>query len=231
MLQVKPWLALVAIIMAFGCKPPMVSYKVVPPQIPIQDSTKAILLIDAGNIYTPGIAITKKREAVVTDLVKNYLPALQQQVRVLLPVKAVLASSVSPELIQALQSHEQATVDSLLQQYHAGILVVLQAYDAGFNQDEIVRNTNSSGGTEKTAFYSVFFTTNASIYQANNWYSKTVQVSLPHSKRSVLSGLLARGPGYEANKKDIVEMMHLNIDKLCSLFRSTTEAVYSNPSK
>ncbi len=220
-------LLLLVILLVFGCKPPMVSYKTVPPQIPIQDTTKAILLIDAGNVYTPGLIITKKREKVVTELSKNYLQLLQQQIGQQLPIKAVSDTTIAADIILQLQNHNDTVAARLLQKYAAGIVVVLQTYDAGFVQDEVVKTTNSSGSTDKIAYYSVFFKTTATIYQDNQWYNKIVTISKPHSQRSVVSGLLARGPGYEANKKDIADVMALNTGKLCELFMPTTETVYT----
>jgi hypothetical protein len=227
MLNLKHWVAFITIMAVFGCKPLLVSYKTIPPQIPIKDSTKSVLLIDAAYTHTPGLAMTKKREKVVLDISKKYLTSLQQQIGQLLPIKAVIADSITEETYQLLLNHNENTIDTLLQQYNARIIVQLKSFNAGFSQDRVEKTKNSSGGTDKIAYYSVFFETEASIYQNNEWFDKTIHVSRPHSSRAVISALLARGPGYEANKKDIEEMMTVNIAKLCELFLSTKETIYT----
>ena len=227
MLNTKHWLALVTFIVFLGCKPLLISYKTVPPEISIKDSTKSILLIETANSHTPGLVITKKREKVVSEIAKNYLTSLQHLIGQLLPIKAVIADSISEETYQQLLNHNENAIAALLQQYNARIIVQLKSYDAGFNQDRVEKTKTSSGGTEKIAYYSVFFETEASIYQNNEWIDKTIHVSRPHSSREVLSALLARGPGYESNKKDIEEMMKENTAKLCELFLSTKETVYT----
>ena len=184
-------------------------------------------MIETANSHTPGLVITKKREKVVSEIAKNYLTSLQHQIGQLLPIKAVIADSISEETYQQLLNHNENAIAALLQQYNARIIVQLKSYDAGFNQDRVEKTKTSSGGTEKIAYYSVFFETEASIYQNNEWIDKTIQVSRPHSSREVLSALLARGPGYESNKKDIEEMMKENTAKLCELFLSTKETVYT----
>ena len=227
MYKIKNWLPLITIIAVFGCKPLLVSYNKVPPQIPIKDSTKSVLLIDASNIISPGIAITKKREKVVTDIAKNYLPTLQQQLGGIIPIKTVIPDSISQATLAQLLLHNENTIDTLLKQYNANIIVLLKSYYAGFSQDRVEKIKNSSGGTEKIVYYSVFFDLEASVFQSNEWIDKTINVNRPHSSREVFSALLARGPGYEANKKDISDMMKKNVTKFSELFLPTTETVFT----
>lgn len=227
MFRKQSWLVCMAIAVVFGCKPLSITYKSLPPQIPIQDSAKSILLIDAADINVPGLMITKKREAVVTSLAKNYVSLLQQQVTNKLPIKPVSDSTIGSDVIESLLQQNSDTANALLAKYQAGIIVLLQSHDAGFTQDEVVKTTNTDGSSSKTAFYSLYFQTAAIVFQAGEWYSKNINVSRPHSKRSVVSGLLARGPGYEANKKDISETMQLNIEKMCELFMYTKQPVYT----
>lgn len=82
-----------------------------------------------------------------------------------------------------------------------------------------MRTKNNDGSTSKTAYYSVFFNTDITVIQGDQLYRKRITASREHSNRSVLSGLLARGPGYEANKKDIAAMANRNASNLSGLFR------------
>ena len=227
MYSIKHCITFIIFIFLFGCKPILISYKTVPPQISIKDSTKSVLLIDAGNIISPGIAITQKREKVVTDIAKNYLPTLQQQLGGIIPIKTVIPDSISPVTLEQLLMHNENTIDTLLKQYNANIILLLKSYYAGFSQDRVEKIKNSSGGTEKIVYYSVFFDLEASVFQSNEWIDKTINVNRPHSSREVFSALLARGPGYEANKKDILDMMKKNVTKFSELFLPTTETVFT----
>ncbi|MEI8099914.1 MAG: hypothetical protein WCG74_13825 [Sediminibacterium sp.] len=227
MLNLKQWLSFVTFMVLFGCKPLLVSYKTIPPQIPIKDSTRSVLLIETGNVHTLGLAITKKREQVVTDVAKNYLPLLQEQLGQRVPIKAVIGDSLTLETYEHLLNHDENTIARLLRQYNASIIILLKQFNAGFSQDRIEKTKTSSGGTEKIAYYSVFFESGASIYQSNEWFDKVIEVHRPHSSRAIMSGLLARGPGYEANKQDISDMMKENVTRLCELFLSTRETVYT----
>ncbi len=216
----------IVILSAQGCKPPMVTYKTVPPEIALQDSSKSFLLVDAGNINVPGMMITKKREAVITELSKNYLVLLQDAVEKKLRTKAVIDTTVTIEMVQQIQNKNDAVTESLMRKHNANVIVLVQSYNGGFTQDEVVKATNTDGSTSKTAYYSVYFQTEARIVQGKEWYSKTINASRKHSSRNVVSGLLARGPGYEANKKDLADMMEQNVVKLCELFMTTKQPVY-----
>jgi hypothetical protein len=227
MYRIKHCITFIIFIVLLGCKPLLVSYNKVPPQIPIKDSTKSVLLIDASNIISPGIAMTKKREKVVSDIAKNYLPTLQQQLEGIISIKTVIPDSISPATLEQLLMHNENTIATLLKKYNANIILLLKSYYAGFSQDRIEKTKNISGGIDKIVYYSVFFELDASIYQGNEWIDKTINVNRPHSNRPVISALLARGPGYEANKTDISEMMKKNVIKFSELFLPSTETIYT----
>jgi hypothetical protein len=107
----------------------------------------------------------------------------------------------------------------IMEQYKANIVIILQNYEGGFSQDEIQRSRNNDGSLNKQATYSVFFNTNMTIIQGDQLYRKRITASTYHSQRQVLSGLFARGPGYEANKKDIAAMADRNASYVSGLFR------------
>lgn len=71
----------------------------------------------------------------------------------------------------------------------------------------------------KTAYYPVFLNTDITIIQGDQLFRKRITASRKHSNRSVINGLLTRGPGYKANKKDIAEMASSNAGNLYGLFR------------
>src|SRR6187549_207829 len=78
-----------------GCKFFSVTYKTFPPEIPLQDSVGTVVIIDAADTHTPGIAITKKREEVVTQIKQDFVYHLPSAIRLNLGNPAVLDTSLS----------------------------------------------------------------------------------------------------------------------------------------
>lgn len=202
-----------------GCKSLSFTQKTLPAEIPVQDFSKSIVVIDAGDVYTPGLAITKKREAVVTSIKNSYFSNLPDILRKDLQISAFRDTILTDDEKKRLLQNDDAVRLKLATKYGANIFIILQNYEGGFSQDDIVRTKNNDGSTDKTAYYSVFFNTDITVIQGDQLYRKRITASREHSKRSVLSGLLARGPGYEANKKDILAMANRNAANLSGLFR------------
>ncbi len=65
----------------------------------------------------------------------------------------------------------------------------------------------------------LYFNTGWIILQGKTINTRTVTASTYHSIRSIQSGLLARGPGFQANKKDILEMAEKNAFNVAQLFK------------
>jgi hypothetical protein len=202
-----------------GCKSLSFTQKTLPAEIPVQDYSKSIVVIDAGDVYTPGLAITKKREAVVTSIKNMYFSNLPDLLKKDLQVPAFRDTILTDDEKTKLLQNDDAVKLKLATKYGANIFIILQNYEGGFSQDEVVRTKNNDGSTNKTAYYSVFFNTDITVIQGDQLYRKRIVASREHSNRSVLSGLLARGPGYEANKKDIISMANRNASNVSGLFR------------
>lgn len=208
-----------------GCKIFSVTYKTFPPEIPFQDSFGTVVIIDAADAHTPGIAITKKREEVVTQIKQDFVYHLPSAIRLHLGNPAVLDTSLSDYEKHLLLKDDPSLKQKLFERHHATMIIILKDCAGGFNQDEVVSEKNTDGSTTKTAYYSVFFRSVYHIIQEENSWNKYVTASKKHSKRNVLSGLLARGPGYEANKKDIAQMSEKNALQTTNLFREQKLAV------
>ncbi len=202
-----------------GCKSMSFTQKTLPAEIPIQNFLKSIVVVDAGDVYTPGLAITKKREAVVTSIKNMYFSNLPDVLRKDLQLPVFRDTILTDDEKNRLLQNDDAMRLKLATKYGANIFIILQNYEGGFSQDEVVRTKNNDGSTSKTAYYSVFFNTDITVIQGDQLYRKRITASREHSNRSVLSGLLARGPGYEANKKDIISMANRNASNVSGLFR------------
>ncbi|NCT93981.1 MAG: hypothetical protein GXC72_06140 [Chitinophagaceae bacterium] len=202
-----------------SCKSMSFTQKTLPAAIPIQDYRKSIVIVDAGEVLTPGLAITKKRNEVVNDVKRVYLSRLSDVLKTDLQLAVFQDTVLSADQKKSLLEGDTAIIRRLQQRDHAGLILVMQEYDGGFSQDDVTRTKNNDGSVSKLAHYSVFFNTELTVLQQDRVYHKRVTASRPHSERSVLSGLLARGPGYESNRKDIVAMAEQNARNVSGLFR------------
>lgn len=203
-----------------SCKSLSFTQKTILAEIPVQYYSKSIVLVDAGEVYTPGLAMTKKREEVVTQIKRIYFSNLPDVLRKDLQMVVFTDTTLSEGEKKALLLQNDNNVRTkIMERYKANIIILLQNYEGGFSQDEIQRSRNTDGSVSKQATYSVFFNTNMTIIQGDQLYRKSITASKYHSQRQVLSGLLARGPGYEANKKDIAAMAERNASNVSGLFR------------
>jgi len=203
-----------------SCKSPFVVQKTILAEIPVEYYSKSLVVVDAGDVTTPGLAITKKRETVVTDIKRNYLSSLPDVLRKDLKMNVFTDTTLTEDEKKILLENNTNVREKIMKQYDANIIIIFTRYSGGFNQDYVDRlNNYKSGNIDKQAFYSVFFHTTLSIIQGNKMYVKHINASKYHTQRQVRSGLLARGPGYAANKKDIAAMAKRNASYVSGLFR------------
>jgi len=213
------WVIITTISVFASCKTLSFTEKTILAEIPVQYYSKSIVVVDAGEVYTPGLAITKKREEVVTQIKRKYFSNLPDVLRKDLQMTVFTDTSLTDGEKALLLQNDNNVRAKIMEQYKANIVIILQNYEGGFSQDEIQRSRNNDGSINKQATYSVFFNTNMTIIQGDQLYRKRITASTYHSQRQVLSGLFARGPGYEANKKDIAAMADRNATYVSGLFR------------
>lgn len=204
-----PWL--------IGCK---VSFRPAtqPPGFNIEPSTKSFVIIDGGITNTPGLAIKKKRESVVKEVKNQYLIMLSNTLQNRLHLNNLTDTTLSDEEKNKLLNKDAVAIANISNKYSTAIVLILKDCYSGFRKGDV---TEVSGldGKSKIAEYDVFFDTDWIILQGNMVNEKTVTASKYHSNRSIQSGLLARGPGFEANKKDIMEMAERNAFNVALLFK------------
>ena len=203
----------------FGCKvsfhPPTEQ-----PGFSIDPTTKSIVLIDGGITTTTGIAIKKKREGVVKEVKNQYLVTLSNVLQDHLHLTSISDTTLTSEEKNKLLQKDSIVIANICSRYKNAIVLILKDCYSGFRQDD-VRKVESWDGksTSKVAKYSVFFDTDWIIVQGNSVNEKTVSASKFHSDRTISSGLLARGPGFAANKNDILEMANQNALNVAMLFK------------
>lgn len=186
----------------------------------IEPTTKSIVIIDGGITNTPGLAIKKKREAVVKEVKNQYLVMLSSQLQKQNLLNIVTDTTLKDEEKNKLIKKDPGIIERLNKTYSAALILILKDCYAGFRQGAVNKVAGWDGkSTSKVAEYAVFFDTDWIILQGNSINEKTVVASKPHSSRTVQSGLLARGPGFDANKSDILEMADNNAFKVAGLFK------------
>lgn len=186
----------------------------------IEPSTKSFVLIDGGITTTPGLAIKKKREGVVKEVKNQYLVMLGTALQKQLNLTCITDSTITTEEKTALLKKDPVAITSLSNRHNAAIVLILKDCYSGFRQGEVKKVSNWDGSNAaKIAEYFVFFDTEWIILQGSTLNEKTVSASKFHSDRSIQSGLLARGPGFAANKNDILEMAQQNAFNVSILFK------------
>ena len=189
------------------------------PALPINPATKTLILIDGGMINTPGLVIVKKRESVVKDVRDHYLIMLSAEIKKQLRLNFISDTTLTEDVRKKLVSKDSLTIANLNKKYVNAIVMVLKGCYGGFRQEGVDKVKNPDGSISKRAEYTVFFDTDWIITQGNTTIERSITASEYHSDRSIQSGLLARGPGFEANKKDILAMAEKNAFKVAQLFK------------
>jgi len=209
------------------CKILQVSYRTEPPFIAIKDSAKALVIIDAGTVAVPGIAMVNKREEVVKETKELYMDSLYLRLQRELPIPVIIDSLINPDDKFKVSQGDTGVLAAIAQQHNAALVMVLTDYGGGFSQEGVRKEKAADGTTSKTASYDVFFNTNWIIWQQDTLRRKDVLASEPHSERTVFSGLLARGPGYKANRKAIEYIANTNVRNVLELFKEQQVPVFT----
>lgn len=206
-------LSLFFLTIGYGCISTQVVMQITPPNQKIALNASKIVLVDLTNIQARGLVLTKQREEVLKEVKQFYVKEGSQYLSDALHV---------PVLVDTLQhavKTQEAIVEKTQEVYGSSMVIILKTFDGGFSQETVDRTTDVNGSVSKTARYEVYCTTDIIVWQNNQFYPKYIHVTKPHSERSVMSGLLARGPGYRANKGDIEEAAKANMVKIADLFR------------
>ncbi len=206
-------LVLICIAANYGCISTQVVMQKTPPNQKIALNASKIVLVDLANIQARGLVLTKQREEVLKEVKQFYVKEGSQY------LSEALRIPVFVDTLQHAVKTQEAVVEKIQEVYGPSMVIILKTFDGGFSQETVDRTTEANGSVSKTARYDVYCTTDIIIWQNNQFYPKYLHVTRPHSERSVMSGLLARGPGYRANKGDIEEAAKANMVKMADLFR------------
>ena len=198
---------------------PLTQNTLIPAEYKIRDSTQTFVIIDAADIMTTGIAIVKRREAVMQNVKSEYLSVVPDLVTTQLSMPVVMDTSLTLDQKSRVLQGDRNILDSLRNRHNAGVIGVLLNCYGGFEKDEVVTEKNQDGSKSKTAYYSVFFESTWQVIVDNINQQKIIMARRPHSSRPIISGLLARGPGFKANRKDLLEISRENAYEFTGLFQ------------
>ena len=200
----------------FGCK---TTFPIIEKGYTLAPEIRSFVLIDGGHTATPGMAIKKKRTEVVKEIKDQYLSFLSDAFKKQLNLNTIIDTTLTTGEKEELLLKDSASIAKIRHKYKSALILVVKECTAGFRQGEINKTKSSDGkSTSKTAEYDVFFDAELMIIQDTSIHGRNIESSRYHSSRSVLSGLLARGPGFEANKEDILRMAQQNAFSVALLF-------------
>lgn len=185
----------------------------------IPPDTKSFVVIDGGISSAPGIVIKKKRNEVVKEMKDQYLISLSSVLQKKSGITCINDTALTTDAKNMLLQKDSSAIAGLRNIYKSSIILILKDCSAGFRQGDINKTKDSNGNTSKTAEYDVFFDADWMIIADSTIHERTISASRYHSIRNVLSGLLARGPGFETNKEDILAMAQQNASSVALLFK------------
>lgn len=167
------------------------------------DSSGIILVVNACD--PNGFHARKKKEALfieMADSLRTYL-ADQLQTRYGFTAKMI-------DLPMADGAGRGAKIDSLLQSYQAGYLIMFDSLDVFFQQTR-VDVSGTKGNKERVAYYDICADIHYSLYKPGNLIRSEMNKTREFfTSRKVISGLLAAGPDIVGKKKFAFEMADKN---------------------
>ena len=193
---------------AAGC----VNLRKQPMGFSIAPATHSFVLIDAGLTATPALVLKKKRVGVVKDVKNQYLVMVSRELQHNFRLVPVVDTGLSVDDREKLIHRDKALIQQLQQRYPASILLILRACGGGFSKSS---SHKVAGG--RVVEYATFFDTDWIIVHEQQVEKKMVTITSPHSTGGTFQ-LELRGPGYAANKDDIIEAAEKNALKFAGLF-------------
>src|SRR5688500_17403628 len=106
---------LVLIMLIAGCETtsPLTRNSLIPAEYRIKDSTQTFLIIDAAEVLTTGIAIVKRREAVMQNVKSEYLSVVPDMVTAQLSMPVVIDTSLTIDQKNRIVMGDKRIIDTL----------------------------------------------------------------------------------------------------------------------
>jgi len=199
-----------------------------PPEINFNDSTVHILVINRFDVNKVDFTLRKEKKKAVFN---NGINAeIAQVLTELESIKGINLIKKSDSLTMArnIKANLDSTVltvgeiQQLAQQYKADYILALENYDAGFEQDEVIKTKNTDGSTSKVAKYSLAVKSSWVLYDKAGLSFKELRGDMAkyHSERAVVSAILAIGPALGSNTKFVQEVSMIAGKNVAGYFKS-----------
>ncbi|MFN3795303.1 MAG: hypothetical protein ACK4RX_11635 [Chitinophagaceae bacterium] len=134
---------------SYSCKSVQVVMEKKPPEIQLSLNTEKIVLVDLANIQARGLVMTKQREEVLQEIKQFYFKEGSKY----------LADALSIHVVVDTTKHSMKTPETVVQEvqqtYGPALVILVNSFDGGFNQETVNRERNNDGSVSKTAQYSV----------------------------------------------------------------------------
>ena len=206
-----------------ACSRQLYRTQILPPEFPVVDSQKKIVLIDKSALTTTGIIRLKKKARIVSQIKKDFLRQIATTMRHGAGVKVVFDTTVSTDSVIDTNSHagpiSRDTILQLMRQNNAAYLLVLKSFSQGFDRDRIEKTRDNKGVVTKTAYYSIFCSSEVEIYDSTGKaVTRKLFSSRDFTDQTIASALLDVGPSFEAHKDALTSMALLNAAEIAQLF-------------
>lgn len=109
-------------------------------------------------------------------------------------------------------------VSAIITRHNATHAIMVSAFDVFFEQTR-VDVTKTSSGKDREAYYDIVSDLTYSLYDTGSMIrEKFIHQSRFHSSRSVISGLLAAGPGVVAQREDVYRIVLQSCEEYLNYF-------------
>lgn len=188
-----------------------------PPELPLTDTSKAVLLIDNITVNTSGLIGIKKKEAIVGSIKKAYLQHLADTIKNNLHVPVVIDSGIAIAATGA---------QALAAKHNAAYIIVLNNFYEGFDRGVIEKEKDFNGNVTKMANYDIYCETQADIYDsAGTRLTKTIRAQRFYTRQSTPGAFFDIGPSFKDATGDLRSIADENALQTLNLFHQRQVAV------
>lgn len=181
-----------------------------PPELPLTDTSKTILIIDNITVNTSGLIGIKKKEAIVSSVKKDFLQHLTDTIKKDLHVPVIIDSGITIANTGA---------QALATEHNAAYIVVLNNFYEGFDRGVIEKEKDLNGTVTKMADYDIYCETQADIYDASGTRTtKTIRAQRFYTRQSTPGAFFDIGPSFKDATGDLRSIAFENARQTLNLF-------------
>lgn len=204
------FIALFTSILLTACTAAKYTTVMQPPELPLTDTSKTILVIDNITVNTSGLIGIKKKETIVTSIKKDFLQHLTDTIKNNLHVTVVIDSAITIT---------QTDAQALAVKHNAAYIIVLNNFYEGFDRGIIEKEKDANGTVTKMADYDIYCETKADIYDsAGTRMNKTIRAQRFYTRQSTPGALFDIGPSFKGATAELRSIAFENALQTLNLF-------------